>query len=254
MDVEINFGPRRRGRALVDGEGRLYLGHRGGLAGGRGGQITIAEFVRRISGFQPQAISRPDGSEEKVFVIGAIQDANFLKSLRSYVHECARLREEARQGTERPTGFISPREADEEPYDPDNVEDGREQVMRAIRTRRGQTAFRQALLDSYDGRCAITGCAVLDVLEAAHITPYLGPQTNHVTNGILLRADLHTLFDLHLIAINPVDYKLMVDQRLISSEYSELQGRKIRLPTGQSVYPSKKALEQHLNDCSFVGD
>jgi hypothetical protein len=254
MDVEINFGPGRRGRALLDGEGRLYLGHRGGLGGGRGGQITIAEFVRRIRGFQQQAISRPDGSEERVFVIGAIQDGNFLSSLRSYVHECARLREEARQGTELPPGFISSREADEEPYDPNNVEDGREQVMRAIRTRRGQSAFRQALIDAYDGRCAITGCAVLDVLEAAHITPYLGPQTNHVTNGLLLRADLHTLFDLNLIAINPVYFKLIVDPRLLSSAYLKLQGRKIRLPTGNNDYPSKKALEQHLNDCPLFGD
>ena len=101
MDVEINMSVdpalrQRRGRALVDDKGRLYLGHRGGLGGGRGGQIEIPEFTRLIKGFHPQAIARADGIEESVFVIGTPQDPDFLESLRSYVGECARLRQEAR--------------------------------------------------------------------------------------------------------------------------------------------------------------
>ena len=66
-------------------------------------------------------------------------------------------------------------------------------------TVRAPHKFRDALIGAYAGRCAITGCSVLDILEAAHITPYLGPDTNHVTNGLLLRADLHTLFDTCLL-------------------------------------------------------
>ncbi|WP_200883691.1 HNH endonuclease [Archangium violaceum] len=52
---------------------------------------------------------------------------------------------------------------------------------------------------AYGGRCALTDCEEPRVLEAAHIFPYHGPQTNHVTNGLLLRADLHVLFDLGLL-------------------------------------------------------
>jgi len=99
MDVEINMSVTSRhdrGRALIDDKGRLYLGHRGGLGGGRGGQIKISEFTRLIKGFHPQATARADGVEESAFVIGTPQDPDFLESLRSYVRECARLRQEAR--------------------------------------------------------------------------------------------------------------------------------------------------------------
>jgi hypothetical protein len=175
-------------------------------------------------------------------------DDGLEETLRRY-YEHIPLPEEAR----RAPGVISPNKADEEPYDPANADDGREQVMRAIKTRRGQTTFRQALVNAYDGRCAITGCAVLDVLEAAHITPYLGPHTNHVTNGILLRADLHTLFDLHLIAINPGSLEIIVDPRLRSSDYADLHQKKIVLPSNRNDKPSEKALKQHLEDCKFNG-
>ena len=51
-------------------------------------------------------------------------------------------------------------------------------------------AFRDKLLPTYGKRCAFTGCDVVNVFEAARIIPYLGQDTNHVTNGLLLRADL----------------------------------------------------------------
>ncbi|MDZ7808966.1 MAG: HNH endonuclease signature motif containing protein [Arhodomonas sp.] len=51
--------------------------------------------------------------------------------------------------------------------------------------------FGETLIEAYEGRCAITGCNMLDVLEAAHIHPYRGDATNHPSNGLLLRADLH---------------------------------------------------------------
>ncbi len=50
-------------------------------------------------------------------------------------------------------------------------------------------------MDAYGGRCAVTNCDIEDVLEAAHISPYNGPSTDQVYNGLLLRTDIHTLFD-----------------------------------------------------------
>src|ERR1700722_13605652 len=85
--------------------------------------------------------------------------------------------------------------ADQEPFDPKNIKDARERIRRTIVQRRGQAKFRNALLEAYGSRCAISGCGALEVLEAAHICPYQGSATNHVTNGLLLRADIHTLFD-----------------------------------------------------------
>ena len=75
--------------------------------------------------------------------------------------------------------------------------DERERLFRQIRARRGQRVFREKLRARYGDRCAVCGCNVLDVLEAAHIRPYRGDLDNHVENGLLLR---HTQFDLDLIS------------------------------------------------------
>src|SRR5262245_9271658 len=68
--------------------------------------------------------------------------------------------------------------------------------------------------------CAITGCSVRDVLEAAHIHPYRGRERNKVANGLLLRADLHTLFDCGLIAIDAATMTVIVTPSLQNSEYA----------------------------------
>src|SRR5262249_1774663 len=88
-------------------------------------------------------------------------------------------------------------------FDPSGISDARNRILSSIGRRRGERAFRQYLLAAYEGRCAFSGCAVEAVLEAAHIVPYMGPETNHPGNGLLLRADLHTLFDLQLVVACP---------------------------------------------------
>ena len=123
-----------------------------------------------------------------------------------------------------PYPIISPEEADNEPFDPANVEDARKRILRSIAQRRGQKAFRNNLIVAYDGRCAITGCSIRDVLEAAHIYPYRGPDTNKVANGLLLRADLHTLFDCGLLAVDTSTMTVIVAPQLRTSEYAAFQG------------------------------
>ena len=112
---------------------------------------------------------------------------------------------------------LNSKHADDGTFDPESLADERERAFRAIRLRRGQAAFRSALMEAYGRRCAITGCAVEDVLEAAHITPYVGSLTNHVSNGLLLRADLHTLFDCGLLAIDPKTRRVVVADALAGS-------------------------------------
>ena len=87
----------------------------------------------------------------------------------------------------------------------------------------------------------------LDALEAAHISPYLGSHTNHVQNGLLLRADLHSLFDLGLIAIDPDTLTIRVSQRLHSTVYAEFHGRRLRIPNEAWGKPNADALRQHLD-------
>ncbi len=141
---------------------------------------------------------------------------------------------------------LDPSEADKEGFDPDNIIDARERILRNIRYRRGQRAFRDALLEAYERRCAITACPVLDILEAAHIYPYVGPQTNHVTNGLLLRCDLHTLFDCGLIGISPQDLTVITAPELHGTTYQKLHGRRLRRPVKSSFFPNKIALEKQL--------
>lgn len=127
-------------------------------------------------------------------------------------------------------------------FDPEDLEE-QERVLASVRRRLGQPAFRAALMQAYDGKCAISGCTVTQVLEAAHIVPYRGKDSNYVQNGILLRADLHTLFDLHLIRIDPHSRVVSVDASLIGTPYWDLNGIALYEPP-ETVRPSTVALQK----------
>lgn len=141
---------------------------------------------------------------------------------------------------EEPT--LVPSDADERGVDAYVLgeEDSRQVVLRQIRQRRGQRSFRDSLLSVFMHRCAVTGCVVPDLLEAAHIHPYRGPQDNHLSNGLLLRTDVHTLFDLHLLGIDPDTLTVFLHPCLRNSEYASLAGRRIASPVG---VPSSAALK-----------
>lgn len=130
-------------------------------------------------------------------------------------------------------------------FEAETLEDSRERVLSSIVRRQGQSEFRQKLLNIYNGRCPITGCDAEPALEAAHIIPYKGTATNHPANGLLLRADLHTLFDLHLVSICPETYEIMIAPDLTKTCYKELIGKKLAIPERESEIPDKKALDEH---------
>lgn len=138
---------------------------------------------------------------------------------------------------------------DEGVFSPASLSDAREIAIRAIVQRRGQKNFRAKLVSAYDEACCITGESCIQVLEAAHIIPYSGVDTNHIQNGLLLRTDIHTLFDLHLIGVNPTDFKVTVSSTVKSSQYRALHGSKISLPSGFQHHPSAKSLAEHFSRC-----
>lgn len=119
-------------------------------------------------------------------------------------------------------------------------EDRRKTVFRQIKQRRGQRGFRDLLRKRYGEQCMITGLNLLDVLEAAHISPYRGVDDNHPDNGLLLRADLHTLFDLNLLGINPESLEIKFHPKVMETIYQKLDGRKLKC---SKYKPSKLALE-----------
>lgn len=130
-------------------------------------------------------------------------------------------------------------------FDPSSVEDARSRLLAAIVQRQGQPGFRNQLLNAYGGRCAITGCSLEDVLEAAHIHPYQGMSTNAVSNGLLLRSDIHTLFDRKLIVIDTGSWTVIVDTKLLLTQYSTLSGQSLNLPVDPRLRPSIAALNFH---------
>ena len=130
-------------------------------------------------------------------------------------------------------------------FEPVNEDEARERIAALIVRRRGQKRFRDNLLAAYRGCCAITGCDCVDALEAAHIRPFMKEGTNHTTNGLLLRADLHSLFDLGLIGIDEETFSVIVAERLRTTVYGSHHGKEIKVPSQPNDQPEKKAIRQH---------
>jgi hypothetical protein len=129
--------------------------------------------------------------------------------------------------------------------EPQNSKEGRQAVVDTIIKRRGHPGFRQALLDAYEYRCAITNFTAVDALEAAYIVPFRGKSTHHASNGLLLRADVHTLFDLGKIAVDTRSMSVVIGDDLMETSYRILAGRPLRYPRDESQRPSTEALDLH---------
>lgn len=112
-------------------------------------------------------------------------------------------------------------------------------------TRPGQGNFRASMLGRYGGECCISGCKVDTLLEAAHIIPYRGDQSDDATNGLLLRVDLHRLFDAHLITINPATLTVEVAKSVDDAGYQAYQGKRIFM---YSPKPRILFLESHYQE------
>ncbi|WNT37857.1 MULTISPECIES: HNH endonuclease signature motif containing protein [Enterobacter] len=145
-------------------------------------------------------------------------------------------------GTQTSTMF--PLTAGEADNDTPNLleDDQRKIVDRQIKQRRGQKTFRDKLL-KFNPVCAVTGCELVDILEAAHIDAYRNDSHNDISNGLLLRTDIHTLFDLELFAINPMTHQLHFSDVALNNGYKELENKKISVK-----HPlSKQALNKRWN-------
>jgi putative restriction endonuclease len=126
---------------------------------------------------------------------------------------------------------------------------------RSVATRLGQRPFQALVLDAYHRRCAVTGERIRPVLQAAHIVPVsLGGQ-NRLENGLLLRSDVHTLFDAGYLGVNP-GLQLMVSPRLRAEfengeEFYARAGTEIDVPDRRVDRPNRDFLEWHA-DTKFL--
>jgi putative restriction endonuclease len=122
--------------------------------------------------------------------------------------------------------------------------------------RLGQGSFRIVVTDAYQRQCAVTRSRTLPVLEAAHIRPYSEGGEHCVENGLLLRSDLHTLFDQGYLTVTP-NHRLQVSRRIREDfengqEYYEMRGRGIHLPLNPAYHPDRDLLVWH-NESRYRG-
>ena len=121
-----------------------------------------------------------------------------------------------------------------------------------VRPRLGQGTFKVCVMDAYGRACAVSDEHSLPALDAAHIRPYADGGEHAVENGVLLRSDIHRLFDAGYVTITP-DMKFEVSSRLKDDyengrSYYPLHGRKIGGPTRASDRPSADALRWHAEN------
>lgn len=113
-----------------------------------------------------------------------------------------------------------------------------------VKDRAGQERFRREVREAYGYACAITGVAHVEALDAAHVQPHVGPASNHVQNGLLLRVDLHRLFDAGLLTVDQ-ELRVQVSPLVTAAAYQALAGTRLRLPEAASARPSAEALAFH---------
>jgi putative restriction endonuclease len=119
-----------------------------------------------------------------------------------------------------------------------------------VAPRLGQGSFRMLVTDAYRYRCAMTSERTLPVLEAAHIRPYAAGGDHALPNGLLLRSDLHTLFDLGYVTIDPSERRIVVSRKIREEfengrDYYRLNGEKLATPGDLLAVPSIENLTFH---------
>jgi putative restriction endonuclease len=125
-----------------------------------------------------------------------------------------------------------------------------------VTPRLGQGAFRISVTDAYNRACAVSGGRVLPALDAAHIRAYGSGGNHEVSNGLLLRRDIHSVFDAGYVTIDE-QLRFVVSDRVRTdfnngNEYRRLHGTVVTVPASPQLHPDRAALRWH-NETVFLG-
>lgn len=253
LDGKVRLG----GRLIVDGSPvrRAEAERRVGRRGIRDGDIYLIGKKGELDRFRPNQFLEPlvarslelftssgEAANVEALRAGNPDPNQFRTPLRLSAASAERMR---RALDLDPPGAALRSELESPEADDESDGDEDERQQRAIKTRRGQARFREALMQAYKRRCVISRCGVEDLLEAAHIRPHAERTDYRVSNGLLLRSDLHTLFDLHLLAIDD-RYRVRLSEKLRASEYWKYQGQDIAAPDRLADSPDREALQRRL--------
>jgi predicted restriction endonuclease len=136
------------------------------------------------------------------------------------------------------------------PYEPGVVEE-RGKKTSAVTVRPGQNKLREQLLRAYEGCCAVTGCSEPSAVQTAHIRSVENGGPDDIRNAILLESDVHDLWDVGKIYVEPTTYIIRVHPDVEWPDYRKLDGQKISLPRDEKNWPDPKELQYHRTFCDF---
>ena len=232
------FGIKNGARTLPEMRDRI-LQYRPDAGSEADPMIGCRVVVQPIFLPEPMWIPQPD-SWARSIVVGKTYDASTAEGLRLWEQVMAAAEiapaEAQRSGVaEQQSIYVAPGPRYGEPH--------------LIRPRLGQGAFRLAVTDAYNRECAITGGRVLPALEAAHIQSYSKGGEHEVSNGLLLRRDIHSVFDAGYLTFDE-ELRVVVSNRVRTefnngNEYRRLHGERLRLPPNPKFRPDPARLQWH---------
>lgn len=122
-----------------------------------------------------------------------------------------------------------------------------------VTPRLGQGSFRILIADAYGRRCTMTSERTFPALEAAHIHRYSQGGDHSLSNGLLLRSDIHKLFDLGYVSIDPRTRTIRVSKKIREEfengrDYYRLDGQPISEPENVLAFPSIEKLKHHYEN------
>jgi putative restriction endonuclease len=149
--------------------------------------------------------------------------------------------------------FLNPVDEGRSQFLLENIESPQYGNKILTKVRLGQGAFRVLITDAYSRRCSISGEKTLPVLEAAHIKPYAEAGPHFISNGLLLRSDMHKLFDSGYLTLTD-EYKIEISKRIKEEyengkEYYQYHGKDLKnLPIRTIDKPNKNFIDWHNNN------
>jgi putative restriction endonuclease len=231
------FGEGNGAMSLLAVKERIGKYRRTGIGAGEDPQIGCIILVEPFFFPEPDWISCPPDFHSNTQV-GKSYDAETAAGRRLWEQVVQRLEK------------LKARSLDPGPATIAAVEGTRYGKPTIVAPRLGQGAFRVLVTDAYDRRCAMTHEKALPVLQAAHINPYAQGGPHQVSNGLLLRSDVHTLFDRGYITVDSSEMRIVVSRRIHEEfdngkDYYRLHGKRLSVPSDTQALPSHENLAYH---------
>jgi putative restriction endonuclease len=226
--------------------------------GEKNGVASIGEFRQRIKKYRKKDID-PDPSIGNIILNHPfwLKEGDWIKAPRDWPKSTVQGKTYDEIDSRGHELFVQVRERLGVPTLPGLTAEDRRYTFVESKMRLGQGGFRVVVTDAYKRKCAITGENTLDVLEAAHIRPYSANGPHAPDNGLLLRSDMHTLFDKGLLTVDPdlrIKVSSLIREKYVNGKiYYSYDGQELKsIPTDRIQRPNPDFLDWHNRNVFLV--